>query len=256
MQTRSSLHCVFLPFETFAVFCDCNPSPDPLAPGRIRARMPQRRDFRKKKTSKWVQIPGSPAGSEGPAGKHFSDAKEKSRRDPLPQTQGAGRRKPPSAPQLGLCQAGRRGERSARESMQSLSGIPAMSLLANTSPGDGGALSAWLTGGAGHLRAGRGKAACSADRAGARSSLAPQGIASGSPRLLRPPCHRVQETPQTETGGVPGRKLRPHWAELPGPVASVRLLHGAQSPQQAPLGGWCCTIRSLRKRRPSFQKDI
>lgn len=54
MQTRSSLHCVFLPFETFAVFCDCNPSPDPLAPGRIRARMPQRRDFRKKQKKKQV----------------------------------------------------------------------------------------------------------------------------------------------------------------------------------------------------------
>lgn len=251
MQTRSSLHCVFLPFETFAVFCDCNPSPDPLAPGRIRARMPQRRDFRKKKKQvSGCKFQGLLQGQRVLQANTFLMQKRKA----------AGirslRRRVEEAPQCCPVPSRQGGERSARESMQSLSGIPAMSLLANTSPGDGGALSAWLTGDAGHLRAGRGKAACSADRAGARSSLAPQGIASGSPRLLRPPCHRVQETPQTETGGVPGRKLRPHWAELPGPVASVRLLHGAQSPQQAPLGGWCCAIRSLRKRRPSFQKDI
>lgn len=217
--------------------------------------MPQRKDFRKKKKQvSGCKFQGLLQGQRVLQANTFLMQKRKA----------AGirslRRRVEEAPQCPpavLCQAGGRGgERSARESMQSLSGIPAMSLLANTSPGDGGALSAWLTGDAGHLRAGRGKAACSADRAGARSSLAPQGIASGSPRLLRPPCHRVQETPQTETGGVRGRKLRPHWAELPGPVASVSHLHGAQSPQQAPLGGWCCAIRSLRKRRPSFQKDI
>lgn len=60
---------VDLLFETIAFFCDCNPFPDPLAPGRIRVRMPQRKDFRKKKkkTGQWVQIPVSPGGSEHPA---------------------------------------------------------------------------------------------------------------------------------------------------------------------------------------------
>lgn len=45
---------VDLLFETIAFFCDCNPFPDPLAPGRIRVRMPQRKDFRKKKKKKQV----------------------------------------------------------------------------------------------------------------------------------------------------------------------------------------------------------
>lgn len=255
MQTRSSLHCVVLPFETFAVFCDCNPSPDPLAPGRIRARMPQRRDFRKKqkKTSKWVQIPGSPAGSEGPAGKHFSDAKEKSRRDPLPQTQGGG--SPPVPPSCPVPSRARRGKVSQRKHAKPLwnsSNVPASQH------------ESWRWGGAvglAHRRCGasqgrKGEGCMQRRQSRCPELPAPQGIASGSPRLLRPLCHRVQETPQTETGGVPGRKLRPHWAELPGPVTSVSHLHGAQSPQQAPLGGWCCAIRSLRKRRPSFQKDI
>lgn len=81
---------------------------------------------KKKKTSKWVQIPGSPAGSEGPAGKHFSDAKEKSRRDPLPQMQGGG--SPPVPPSCPVPSRVRRGKVSQRKHAKPLwnsSNVPA-----------------------------------------------------------------------------------------------------------------------------------